>query len=310
VTLWMILPMRRGLTCAIALVIAGACAAAGSGREASGLGRGTIIYAVTLRGEYPAVYRVDLVPHRWRRLIANADQPDVSRSGRRIAFVRRGDIWIADIDGTHQRRLTSTGRDLDPAWAPGDRILYFARKRGRIGTGAIYWIRARGGRAVQLTHPPGGASDDCHGAPAPDHKARVIAYEVYPNCIRHGEVRLAAIRRNGSPTDLLQLFRTTKNQLGLSWSPNSRFVAFGAFNTDQWDDNGIYVSQPNGDQPLRIWGEGDSPAPDEDWETAWSRRDGRIAFTAEAALWVSTPDGGLWDVTGHIAPSDSPSWLP
>jgi Tol biopolymer transport system component len=126
--------MTRGLISAIALLIAGTCSASGSVRSASDAGRGTIIYALTLRNEYPAIYRLDLVPHRWRRLIANADQPEVSRSGRRIAFVRAGNIWIADTDGTHQRRLTRTGRDLDPAWGPRDRILYFARKRGRVGT--------------------------------------------------------------------------------------------------------------------------------------------------------------------------------
>jgi Tol biopolymer transport system component len=299
--------MTRGPICAIALLIAGACSAAASGRPASGPGRGTIIFAVQSRNDYPAVYRLDLVPHRWRHLIANADQPEVSRSGRRIAFVRGGNIWIADIDGTHQRRVTRTGRDLDPAWGPGDRILYFARKRGRIGTGAVYWIRVKGGRAMQLTRPPGGAKDDCHGGPAPDHNGRVIAYEVYPNCVRHGPVQVSAVRSDGSPTDVLKKFGAKTNQSGLSWSPNGRLVAFEAFNIGGWYDTGIYVSRPDGDLARRIRV---SQSPDEDSETAWSPDGGRIAFTADAAVWIARPDGGLWDVTGPIAPSDSPSWLP
>ena len=300
--------MRYTTICVIAGAIAGGCVTAGSGFPASGPGPGTIIYAVTLRNEYPAIYRLDLVPHRWRRLIANADQPEVSRSGRRIAFVRRGNIWIANSDGTHQLRITRTGRDSDPAWGPRDRILYFSRTLGNAAAG-VFSIPVRGGRAVQLTHP---AANVCHLDPAPDPTGRVIGYEQYPDCVRGGAVWLKAVRSDGrGATGLAEHFQAsrngTRNVAGLSWSPNGRDVAFAGFDLDQTLRNGMYVSRRNGDRARRIWAE---EQPDYDTDTAWSRDGVRVAFTVQAAVWIARPGGGVWNVTGHIAPSDSPSWLP
>ena len=131
----------------VAIVLVGARSAAGSHGAASGPGAGTIIYAQMFGNERTAVYRLDLTPHHWRRLIANADEPEVSRSGRRVAFVRGRNIWIANGDGTHQVRITRGGRDSDPAWGPHDRLIYFSRRLGAAvdtETAAVFRIRARG----------------------------------------------------------------------------------------------------------------------------------------------------------------------
>jgi hypothetical protein len=53
-------------------------------------------------------------------LIANADQPAWSPNGRRLAFTRGGDVFTVRVDGLDLRRLA---RGEHPAWAPnGDRI--------------------------------------------------------------------------------------------------------------------------------------------------------------------------------------------
>lgn len=62
--------------------------------------------------------------------------PTWSPSGERIAFVTKGDLWVADADGTHRGELA---RDADdPAWAPNGRRLAFTRE------GRVYTVRADG----------------------------------------------------------------------------------------------------------------------------------------------------------------------
>jgi hypothetical protein len=51
--------------------------------------------------------------------------PAWSPSGGRIAYVTRGNLWVADIDGTHRGKLTSAADQ--PAWSPNGRRIAFVR---------------------------------------------------------------------------------------------------------------------------------------------------------------------------------------
>jgi Tol biopolymer transport system component len=47
----------------------------------------------------------------------NASQPAFSPDGKRIAFIRNGDLFIMNSDGTGQKRiLESPGTDSHPSW--------------------------------------------------------------------------------------------------------------------------------------------------------------------------------------------------
>jgi hypothetical protein len=62
--------------------------------------------------------------------------PSWDPTGARIAVVTKGDLWVADADGSHQGLLVE---DADqPAWSPNGRRLAFARD------GVIYTVRADG----------------------------------------------------------------------------------------------------------------------------------------------------------------------
>jgi len=62
--------------------------------------------------------------------------PAWSPSGERITFVTKGDLWVADADGTHRDLLV---RDADtPAWSPNGRRIAFVRD------GRIYTVRVDG----------------------------------------------------------------------------------------------------------------------------------------------------------------------
>jgi lysyl oxidase/WD40 repeat protein len=62
--------------------------------------------------------------------------PAWSPSAERIAYVTRGNLWVADADGTHRGELT-TGAD-QPAWSPNGRRLAFTRD------GFVWTVRADG----------------------------------------------------------------------------------------------------------------------------------------------------------------------
>jgi hypothetical protein len=62
--------------------------------------------------------------------------PAWSADGARIAYVTRGDLWVADADGTHRSLLVPKADD--PTWAPDGRQLAFSRD------GSIWTVRADG----------------------------------------------------------------------------------------------------------------------------------------------------------------------
>jgi hypothetical protein len=81
--------------------------------------------------------------------------PAWSPDGARIAFVTKGDLWTADVDGTHAVRIVETADQ--PAWSPSGRRLAFTRG------GWVYTVRVDGDderRLARGAHPswsPNGA---------------------------------------------------------------------------------------------------------------------------------------------------------
>jgi dipeptidyl aminopeptidase/acylaminoacyl peptidase len=89
--------------------------------------------------------------------------PRVSADGARVAFtVRvtdmeanrgRNDVWLAALDGSGTRRLTShEASDTQARWAADGRSLYFVSTR--TGSAQVFRIPADGGEAEPVTHLP------------------------------------------------------------------------------------------------------------------------------------------------------------
>jgi hypothetical protein len=85
-------------------------------------------------------------------------EPNVSRSGEEIVFVREGDIYAMNADGSDQRQLTS-GPDLDerPQISPGIPGAYVLfTRRGSIGEPRhLFTVYLTGGAPQQLTSGQG-----------------------------------------------------------------------------------------------------------------------------------------------------------
>ena len=84
----------------------------------------------------------------------------------KIAFVYADDIWVADSDGAHPRRLTShPGEEQNPYFAPdGKHIAFTASYDGNVDA---YVIPTEGGEPTRLTWHPG---DDIVRGFTPDGK--------------------------------------------------------------------------------------------------------------------------------------------
>jgi hypothetical protein len=82
------------------------------------------------------------------RILPIGYAPAWSPSGERIAFVTRGDLWVADADGSHAAFLVHEADT--PAWAPTGRRLAFVRD------GYVWTVRADGldeRRLARGAHP-------------------------------------------------------------------------------------------------------------------------------------------------------------
>jgi tricorn protease len=99
-----------------------------------------------------------------------AHTPHIASDGR-IAFSYHQDIWVADGDGSHARRLTAhLANDTAPRFSPDGQWIAFTSNRA--GNNDVYVIPSAGGEARQLTYFSG---DDQALYWAPDGKAILMS---------------------------------------------------------------------------------------------------------------------------------------
>jgi tricorn protease-like protein len=98
-------------------------------------------------------------------------EPDFSADGRKIAFVRAGDVWSMRADGTGQHKLTS-GSELDsrPQFDPKGRYVVFTRTASEGASRDLYRVNLGGAAAPLVT----GTGDEHEASFSPDGKAIVF----------------------------------------------------------------------------------------------------------------------------------------
>ena len=75
-------------------------------------------------------------------------------SQRNVAFVYAGDLWVASVDGSNPRRLTSEGGiESSPAFSPDGRMIAFSAQYD--GNVDVYVMSVDGGAPTRLTWHPG-----------------------------------------------------------------------------------------------------------------------------------------------------------
>ncbi len=112
-----------------------------------------------------------LVPgFAWAEPVKFVRYPHVSNDGK-IAFSYHGDIWIANSDGSHPRRLTAhIARDTFPRFSPDGKWIAF--NSDRMGNSDVWLVSVDGGKPKQLTHHSTGDSVQYW---TPDGKGVIVA---------------------------------------------------------------------------------------------------------------------------------------
>ena len=175
---------------------------------------------------------------------ASDSSPAWSPRGRRLVFVRGGDLYAIGADGKGLRRLTR-GRadDSDPAWSPDGRRIAFARN------GALYVINANGSSARRLTT---------------DVQVDGVSWSPEGTTIAFGtsygyEGSIELIDRAGGES--WAPLRGEEDDRSPDWSPDGRSLVFGrtTWLCERCDVKEIWLSRADG-TGLRKLGDGEDPA--------------------------------------------------
>ncbi|HKB93076.1 MAG TPA: lysyl oxidase family protein [Gaiellaceae bacterium] len=155
-----------------------------------------------------------------RRLLAGAGDAAYSPDGTLVAFARDGDLWLANSDGSGQRRLTATPHIVEwgPEWTTGGNALVYTALVGQ----------ARQVRIVRL--PTGPSSRLAGGAGGEDWS---------PSVARNGAIAFASTRQgapavyvadsdggNVKPFDATPSATPPADVRDLAWSPDGSHLAY------------------------------------------------------------------------------------
>ena len=184
-----------------------------------------------------------VVPSGFSQLVAptpspviGARMPALSPDGKQLAFVYRGDLWVAPSSGGRATALTShIETDAFPIFSPDGQWVAFASRRN--GNWDIFAVPATGGAARQLTWHAG------HEQPtgwSPDGKKILFTgrrdapnYAIYSLDVASLDIEMLA-------EDFAQLY-------GPNYSPDGKTVAYGRY--------GFHWTRPRytGSAAQQIW---------------------------------------------------------
>jgi TolB protein len=293
--------IRFVMRCTSVLVVSAVCAAsasAGGGPtgkivflSASGAGGQAQIWVMNANGTRR---------HPVSPATINEGGPALSPDGRRIAFAKRGDVYVMSVGGGDVRRLTFSGTSEEgsPGWSPEGRWLaYSSYKSARS---SIWKMRADGGQKTLLAR---GAT---LSVPAWSPDGRRIAYAGVNSQIwvmnadgsrKHGLTRTAS----GTGVDWAP-----------AWSPDGRRLAYESnVGTGPRDlTNEIWVIGADGSHPVRLTHNALN-----DNRPVWSPDGNWILFSSPrphpgiAHLWLMHPNGKrLHRVTPWAGEQYAASW--
>lgn len=177
-------------------------------------------------------------------LLAAPSEGAFSGANGKLAFVRDGDVYTAQPDGSAVTRLTSgPAREADPAWSPDGTLIAFATDRDDPSPGTcttcdwnLYTMRADGSDLRQVTTDTAG---DTGPAWSPDQLQLGFVKSPSPP---FGLAHLWKINADGTGESRLS-DDDCDTKLDAAWSPNGQWIAVTC--VIGFDQN-IYYYTPGG----------------------------------------------------------------
>jgi dipeptidyl aminopeptidase/acylaminoacyl peptidase len=216
----------------------------------------------------------------------DAQDAAYSPDGTLVAFSRGGDIWLANADGSGQRRLAATPKveEWSPSWLPdGSAIVYTARVDGR--------------RQIRVMRLPTGYSTRLDGSNGEEYSATVsrqgrLAFV----STRSGTPAVYVAKLDGSgvaPFDTTAPATPYLDEHDLAWSPDGTTLAYRATTTPDTPDT--IVVDDGTTQTALVSG----------FDPVWSPTGTRLGFDdATHTLTTVAPDGTDLRTLGPGKPLD------
>ncbi len=305
------------VACAVAAIVVGTGLHGGGARGAVPPLRGRIAFVrYSVRIGHPRIYVVSLgrrVPKQLHLPGIATEAPAWAPTGRRLAFVAgrnapsshditgSANLYVADADGSHARRLTrGSSRVGGAAWSPDGRRLVFVQTAAN-GSGSSLWIVGiNGGQARRLTQ----RHVDLEPSWAPD--GHTIAFlRIDPATYQSG---IWLMRPDGS--GLHKILAGHKGTTEPVWAPVGRRLLVH-------DSGTMYSIRPDGrDRRTITTLTADASGAREDPQPAWSPDGSWIAFcqmrrgaVGGSDIWIVGADGkGLHRVARSPEADTDPSW--
>lgn len=250
----------------------GATSSAANGGEIAFIGKGRLMLVGDDGGRVrPLAKAKDVTSFEW--------SPD----GRRLVFVRnilvgydrdyeirRPAIFIANADGSGERRLSPRGtHDLNPTWSPDGRKIAFERAADLVdGLKDDIWVmNADGSGSLRLTRHP---VLDREPTWSPD--GRRIAW------VRGWPDALHVMVMNADGSDQHRLLESTLQTTNPAWAPNGRLLAVTGFDT-----HALYSLRPDGSNLRRL-----VKGLDFDTLGVWAPDSRRLAYSHASVFVVET----------------------
>jgi WD40-like Beta Propeller Repeat len=216
------------------------------------------------------------------------------------------EVYVMNPDGSHKRRLTQSGNNVEPSWSPDGRLIVFVQ--GGKSSAALWVMNADGSGRRRLTS---GLGIDHDPRWSPD--GRSIAFSrgsCDPKC------DIYVMRPDGS-----RVHRLTRDGHSFwpTWAPDSSRIAFSrdksGINRDRTD---IYVMKEDGTGPRDLTSLNRSSGfQPNSFEPAWSPDGQTIVFSyygcdgCDTKLAFMNPDGShVRHLKGGPGGLDQPAWSP
>ena len=229
---------------------------------------------------------------------------DSDRSG-------NSEIYVMRPDGSGLSQITNNpASDKFPAWSPDGKHIVFSSDRD--GRRDLYVINANGSGIKRLTTT--GSADEIAPAWSPDGKKIAYFLQIYdPMSDTGSPPNIYVMNADGTKQSLLfdSATQNLKLAAGLTWSPDSKKMAFGALKDDKSD---LFTIDADGTNMTQF-----TSSDGTDLSPAWSPDGKKIAFMSAQEIdgkptlriFVINRDGSNVQA---LTPSDtyaaSPTWSP